>query len=150
MVKRSSSKKVKQSHKTNHKSKHIGKKMKAGVKRQPSGYLIFCTEQRAQQKTELEKMKPKEIMQYLGAEWRKLSAEQQEAYKAKAPMKVHYDISHTEHPISHKKTAHHRSGTKTKGSTKHKSRSKNVAIWHSSCKAPRSHIVAFVPVIKRW
>jgi hypothetical protein len=115
MVKRNSSK---PSHKKN--------KMSTGGKRQPSGYLIFCSEQRVHQKTEFEKMKAKEIMQHLGAEWRKLSPQQQEAYKAKAPTKAHHDVSHKEDSKPHNKTAHHGTNTKMKSSIKRQARSKSV------------------------
>jgi len=111
MVKRNSSK---PSHKEN--------KMSTGGKRQPSGYLIFCSEQREHQKAEFEKMKAKEIMQHLGAEWRKLSPTQQEAYKAK----THNDVSHKEDSKPHNKTAHHGTSTKMKSSIKRQARSKSV------------------------
>jgi hypothetical protein len=100
--------------------------MSTGGKRQPSGYLIFCSEQREHQKAEFEKMKAKEIMQHLGAEWRKLSPQQQEAYKAKAPTKAHHDVSHKEDSKPPNKTTHHRTSTKMKSSIKRQARSKSV------------------------
>ena len=119
MVKRNSSKKPKQSRKTSRKGEHNEKKSSAGSKRQPSGYLIFCAEQRTRRKAEFEKMKPKEIMQYLGAEWRKLSTQQQDSYKAK----VHHNTSNKEESKSHRnqtqiKAVQQLSGTKSKSNTK--------------------------------
>lgn len=124
MVKRSASKKSKQSHKTHHK-KESHKKMRIGGKRQLSGYLMFCAEQRAHRKNEFEKMKPKEIMQHLGAQWRKLSSQQQEAYKTKAPAnKTHHetldkDESKQQKSHTHAKSIHDQSGTKSKGNKIH-------------------------------
>lgn len=109
MVKRSTSKKSKQSRKTNKKSEGTNKKMQNGSKRQPSGYLVFCAEQRVQRKNDFEQMKPKEIMQNLGAEWRKLSAQQQEAYKTKASSKAHHDTSDKEESKSQKCQTHAKS-----------------------------------------
>ncbi|CAF4587218.1 unnamed protein product [Rotaria sp. Silwood1] len=134
MVKQSGSKKSKQSHKTDHKSEHTEKSKQAAGKRQPSGYLMFCAEQRELRKNDFEKMKPKEIMQHLGAEWRKLSAQQQDAYKAKAPVKTHHEVCNKEESKSQKtqqthtkSTAHHHSGTKTKGNTIHNTGTKGAS-----------------------
>jgi hypothetical protein len=129
MVKRRSSKKSKQSHKISQRKKHTGKKMNTGSTSQPSGYLIFCTEQRARRKAEFEKVSAKEIMKRLGAEWRKLSTQQQDDYKAKAPATAHQDAFdreeiHSQSSQSHKKNSHAQSGTNTKRSRKYKSRSK--------------------------
>ena len=57
MVKRNSSKKPKQSHKANHKKESTHKSMQTGGKKQLSGYLMFCAEQRAHRKNDFEKMK---------------------------------------------------------------------------------------------
>ncbi|CAF3203690.1 unnamed protein product [Rotaria sp. Silwood2] len=134
MVKQNSSKKSKQSHKTNHKSEHTDKGKQSVGKRQPSGYLMFCAEQRELRKNDFEKMKPKEIMQLLGAEWRKLSPQQQEAYKAKAPIKVHHDVSNKEESKSQKtqqthtkSAAHHHSDTKSKSNTVHNTCTKSAS-----------------------
>ncbi|CAF3148969.1 unnamed protein product [Rotaria sp. Silwood2] len=133
MVKQNSSKKSKQSHKTNHKSEHTDKGKQSAGKRQPSGYLMFCAEQRELRKNDFEKMKPKEIMQLLGAEWRKLSPQQQEAYKAKAPIKVHHDVSNKEESKSqktqqtHTKSAAHHSDTKSKSNTVHNTCTKSAS-----------------------
>ncbi|CAF3638155.1 unnamed protein product [Rotaria sordida] len=135
MVKQNSSKKSKQSHKTNHKSEHTDKNKQTVGKRQPSGYLMFCAEQREIRKNDLEKMKPKEIMQHLGAEWRKLSIQQQESYKAKAPIKANHDVSNKEELKSQKSqqthakstSSRHHSGTKTKSNTIHKTSTKSAS-----------------------
>jgi len=107
MVKRHSSKKSKQLHE----STDIGTKIKTNGKRHLSGYQIFCAEQR--KRPEFEKMKPTEIMKHLGAEWRKLSAQQQEAYKAKASTKTQHDTSHKEESKSQKNSKNHKSRSKS-------------------------------------
>ncbi|CAF3647230.1 unnamed protein product [Rotaria socialis] len=126
MVKRSASKKSKQSCKTTKKSECSNKNVQTGGKRQPSGYLMFCSEQRTHRKSDFETMKPKEIMQYLGAEWRKLSPQQQESYKIKAPNKVHHDTSNKEEAKpqkchTHTKSTSHQSEAKAKSNTLHNS-----------------------------
>jgi hypothetical protein len=96
------------------------KKGKTGAKKQPSGYLTFCNEQRTHRKADFDTLKPKEVMQHLGAEWRKLSAQQQETYKSKAPTKPHHDVSNKLESTSEKRTATtHQSNTKRAGKTKH-------------------------------
>lgn len=120
MTKRSHSSKPRQPRKKSQKRNTGETKSKTTGPRKPSGYLIFCAEQRSKRKAELEQMAPKEIMKHLGAEWRKLSAQQQEQYKSKAPhASGNKSESMSSKSQSHKSASHQQTDEKSASRTDH-------------------------------
>jgi len=103
MAKRNHTKQTNKSHKKN---------KAGGVGKQSAAYRMFSTEQRAH-RTELKSMSAKEQTKFLGDEWRKLSAQQKQAYHA----------GPTHHGHGKTKSKSHRS-PKTKRGIKHHSHAK--------------------------
>ena len=125
MSKRTASKKSRQPHPKSKKSDGVGKQAKSTGPKKLSGYLVFCAEQRTRRKSELEQMPPKEIMKHLGAEWRKLSPQQQQAYKSKAPAHGQHHASDKAESASSKSHSH-------KGGADHHSKTKSSSSAHGA------------------
>ncbi|CAF2451095.1 unnamed protein product [Rotaria sp. Silwood2] len=104
----------KQSSKSHKKSKNDG------VGKQADAYRIFFVEQQTH-RIELSSMSTKEQMKILRTEWRKLSAQQKQAYKVKATNEINHQVLDKKELTSNR--IH--SGTKTNGNNKHHSHGKS-------------------------
>ena len=89
-------------------------------------------------------MPPKEIMKYLGAEWRKLSPQQQEAYKSKVPNtpankseSMSVKSQSNKQQTSGQLQSEVKSASKTETSGKHQSMTKKKGEQSASRKAPQ-------------